>query len=177
MKLSKNFSLNELTKSQTAEREGINNNPSETQIEALQALCENILQPVRDHYGMPVVISSGFRSAQLCIKIGSSITSQHTAGQAADFELFGISNQELAHWIDKNLNYDQLILEFWNPEDKNSGWIHCSYKNPEENRKEFLRAYRDTNGKTKYEKYSYIKFAGKAPTQDELTDMYAEKGI
>ena len=177
MKLSKSFSLNELTKSQTAEREGINNNPGETQIEALQRLCENILQPVRDHYGMPVVVSSGFRSAQLCLKIGSSINSQHTAGQAADFEIFGISNQELAQYIDKNLDYDQLILEFWNPEDKNSGWIHSSYKNPEENRKEFLRAYRDTNGKTKYEKYSYIKFAGETPTQEELTDMYAEKGI
>jgi zinc D-Ala-D-Ala carboxypeptidase len=177
MKLSKSFSLNELTKSQTAEREGINNNPGEAQIEALQRLCENILQPVRDHYGMPVVVSSGFRSAQLCLKIGSSINSQHTAGQAADFEIFGISNQELAHYIDKNLDYDQLILEFWNPEDKNSGWIHCSYKNPEENRKEFLRAYRDTNGKTKYEKYSYVKFAGENPTQGELTDMYSDKGV
>ena len=85
MKLSKSFSLNELTKSQVAEREGINNNPGETQIESLQRLCENILQPVRDHYGMPVVVSSGFRSAQLFLKIGSSINSQHTAGQAADF--------------------------------------------------------------------------------------------
>jgi zinc D-Ala-D-Ala carboxypeptidase len=177
MKLSKSFSLNELTKSQTAEREGINNNPGETQIEALQRLCENVLQPVRDHYGMPVTVSSGFRSAQLCIKIGSSINSQHTAGQAADFEIFGISNQELAHYIDKNLDYDQLILEFWNPEDKNSGWIHCSYKNPEENRKEFLRAYRDENGKTKYEKYSYIKYGGQEPTKDDLDNMMMDKGI
>ena len=177
MNLTRNFTLSELIKSDTAIRKGINNNPNAGQIEKLKLLCENILQPVRDHYGMPVVVSSGFRSAQLCIKIGSSINSQHTAGQAADFEIFGISNQELAHYIDKNLDYDQLILEFWNPEDKNSGWIHCSYKNPEENRKEFLRAYRDTNGKTKYEKYSYVKFAGENPTQDELTDMYAEKGI
>ena len=150
MKLSKSFTLNELTKSQTAEREGINNNPSESQIEALQRLCENVLQPVRDHYGMPVTVSSGFRSAQLCQRIGSSINSQHALGQAADFEIFGISNQDLAHWIDKNLDYDQMILEYWNPDDKNSGWVHCSYKNPEENRKEFLRAYRDDKGKTHY---------------------------
>ena len=177
MRLSKSFTLNEMVKSQTAEREGINNNPSESQIEALQRLCENILQPVRDHFGMPVTVSSGFRSAQLCQRIGSSINSQHASGQAADFEIFGISNQELAHWIDKNLDYDQMILEFWNPEDKNSGWVHCSYKNPEENRKEFLRAYRDENGKTKYEKYSYIKYAGQQATADEINDMYAEKGI
>jgi len=177
MKLSKSFTLNELTKSQTAEREGINNNPSESQLEKLQRLCENILQPVRDHFGMPVVVSSGFRSAELCVKIGSSINSQHTKGEAADFEIFGVSNQELAHWIDKNLDYDQMILEFWNPEEKNSGWIHCSYKNPEENRKEFLRAYRDENGKTKYEKYSYIKYAGQDASKEEVNDMYAEKGI
>jgi len=177
MKLSKSFTLNELTKSQTAEREGINNNPSESQIEKLQRLCENILQPVRDHFGMPVVVSSGFRSAELCVKIGSSINSQHTKGEAADFEIFGVSNQELAHWIDKNLDYDQMILEFWNPEEKNSGWIHCSYKNPEENRKEFLRAYRDENGKTQYEKYSYIKYAGQDASKEEVNDMYAEKGI
>ena len=177
MNLSKSFTLNELTKSQTAEREGINNNPGETQIEALQRLCENILQPVRDHFGKPVTVSSGFRSGELSLKVGSSVKSQHTVGQAADFEIFGISNQDVAHWIDKNLDYDQLILEFWNPEDKNSGWIHCSYKNPEENRKEFLRAYRDTNGKTKYEKYSYVKHAGENPTQGELTDMYSDKGV
>lgn len=177
MKLSKSFTLNELTKSQTAEREGINNNPSEAQIEALQRLCENILQPVRDHYGMPVVVSSGFRSAQLCIKVGSSINSQHTLGQAADFEIFGISNQDLAHWIDKNLDYDQMILEYWNPDDKNSGWVHCSYKNPEENRKEFLRAYRDDKGKTHYEKYSYIKYNNQTPTKDELDNMMMSKGI
>jgi hypothetical protein len=155
MKLSKNFSLKELVASQTAERKGINNNPNEDQIDALQKLCENILQPVRDHYATPVTVSSGFRSPELCTAIGSSLTSQHSLGQAADFEIFGVSNQELAHWIDKNLDYDQLILEFWKPEEKNSGWIHCSFKNKDDNRKQFLRAYRDDNGKTKYEEYSY----------------------
>ena len=155
MRLSKSFTLRELVKSQTAEREGINNNPSEAQIEALQRLCENILQPVRDHYGMPVTVSSGFRSAQLCTRIGSSINSQHASGQAADFEIFGVSNQELVIWIDQNLDYDQMILEFWKgPDEPNSGWVHVSYKK-EGNRKELLRAFRNQFGKTQYEKYEY----------------------
>ena len=90
MKLSKNFSLKEMTASQTAERKGINNNPNDDQITSLQKLCENILQPVRDHYGKVVSVSSGYRSPELCVKIGSSLKSQHAKGQAADFEIFGV---------------------------------------------------------------------------------------
>ena len=115
MKLTQNFSLNELVKSQVAERKGINNNPSPTQIENLQALAENILQPVRDHFQLPVIISSGFRCAELCIAIGSSINSEHCADNnsaAADFEIPGIDNKELAEWIRDNLIWNQLILEF-----------------------------------------------------------------
>ena len=153
MKLSKNFSLKELTTSQTAERKGINNNPNEDQINGLQRLCENILQPVRDEYATPVTVSSGFRSPELCVAIGSSTNSQHAKGQAADFEIFGVSNQELAHYIDKNLDYDQLILEYWKPEEPNSGWIHCSYKSPTDNRKQTLRAFRNDQGKTQYVEY------------------------
>ena len=155
MRLSKSFTLSEMVKSQVAEREGINNNPSEAQIEALQRLCENVLQPIRDHYGMPVTVSSGFRSALLCTRIGSSINSQHASGQAADFEIFGVSNQELVIWIDQNLDYDQMILEFWKgPDEPNSGWVHVSYKK-EGNRKELLRAFRNQFGKTQYEPYKY----------------------
>ena len=80
MRLSKNFTLKELVQSQTAARKGINNNPSEDQIEGLQRLCENILQPIRDQFGMPVTVTSGFRSAQLCTAIGSSVNSQHAKG-------------------------------------------------------------------------------------------------
>ena len=69
-----------------------------------------------------------------------------------------------------------MILEFWNPDEPNSGWVHCSYKSPEENRKEFLRAYRD-NGKVHYEKYSYIKYGGQTATKEEVNEMYADKGI
>ena len=91
MLLSKNFSLLELTKSQTAERKGIDNKPTAEHIENMVALCENILQPVRDQYGS-FIVSSGYRCPELCIAIGSSKDSQHAQGQAADFEVAGVSN-------------------------------------------------------------------------------------
>jgi zinc D-Ala-D-Ala carboxypeptidase len=150
MKLTENFSLNELTKSQTAERKGIDNTPSAEHQDNLKSLCEMILQPIRDHFGQVVSVSSGYRSQELCVAIGSSTQSQHAKGQASDFEIFGISNKELADYIDQNLDYDQLILEYWKGEDEpNSGWVHCSYTNGN-NRKQYLRAYKE-NGSTKYE--------------------------
>jgi len=150
MKLTENFSLNELTKSQTAERKGIDNTPSTEHQENLKSLCEMILQPIRDHFGQVVSVSSGYRSQELCVAIGSSTQSQHAKGQASDFEIFGISNKELADWINENLDYDQLILEYWKGEDEpNSGWVHCSF-NTQGNRKQYLRAYKE-NGSTKYE--------------------------
>ena len=149
MKLSDNFSLLELTKSQTAERKGINNTPEPHHQENLKSLCTHILQPVRDRFERVVSVSSGYRSEELWLAIGSKITSQHAKGQAADFEIFGLSNQELAIWIHENLEYDQLILEYWKKEDPNSGWVHCSY-NVNVNRKQYLKAYKE-NGRTKYE--------------------------
>tara|TARA_R100001443_G_scaffold54442_1_gene65888 strand:- start:413 stop:871 length:459 start_codon:yes stop_codon:yes gene_type:complete len=150
MKLTENFSLNELTKSQTAERKGIDNTPSTEHQENLKSLCEMILQPIRDHFGQVVSVSSGYRSPELCVAIGSSTQSQHAKGEASDFEIFGVSNKELADYIDQNLDYDQLILEYWKGEDEpNSGWVHCSYTNGN-NRKQYLRAYKE-NGSTKYE--------------------------
>ena len=149
MKLSDNFSLLELTKSQTAERKGIDNTPSPEHQENLKLLCAHILQPVRDRFERVVSVSSGYRSEELCLAIGSKITSQHAKGQAADFEIYGLSNQELATYIKENLDYDQLILEYWTPESPNNGWIHCSY-NVNVNRKQYLRAYKN-EGKTKYE--------------------------
>ena len=149
MKLTANFSLNELTKSQTAERKGIDNTPSAEHQENLKKLCENVLQPVRDHFEQVVSVSSGYRSPELCTAIGSKITSQHAKGQAADFEIFGTSNKELADYINENLDYDQLILEYWNESDPNSGWVHCSYSEGN-NRNQYLRAYKE-DGKTKYE--------------------------
>ena len=149
MRLSTNFSLLELTKSQTAERKGIDNTPSPVHQDNLKSLCTSILQPVRDHFSRVVSVSSGYRSEELCLAIGSKTTSQHAKGQAADFEIYGLSNKELADWINKTLNYDQLILEYWKEEDPNSGWVHCSYKS-EGNRKQYLKAYKE-NGRTKYE--------------------------
>ena len=140
MNLSRNFTLQELIKSDTAIRLDINNNPNSGQIEKLKDLCENILQPVRDHFGR-VKGTSGFRSEQLCLKINSSVNSQHARAEAADFEVMGTDNAELADWINKNLDYDQLILEFYTPGEPNSGWIHCSYV-PEGGRKQFLHAYK-----------------------------------
>jgi hypothetical protein len=139
MNLSKSFTLNELTKSQEASRLGITNIPNEEQILNLKILCEKILQPIRDFYGMPVSVSSGFRSPELCKAIGSSSTSQHTRGEAADFEIFSIANKALAEFIVANLDFDQCILEFWNENEPNSGWVHCSYSS-KYNRRQYLKA-------------------------------------
>ena len=148
MDLSKNFTLNELTKSQEALRYGIDNTPNKEHIENLKILCEKILQPLRDYYGLPVSISSGYRSVPLCVAIGSSPSSQHTRGEAADFEIFSIPNKDLADFIVSNLNYDQCILEFWNENEPNSGWVHCSYS-ANGNRKQYLKAQK-IDGKIVY---------------------------
>ena len=148
MKLSLNFSLKELTASQTAERKGINNTPTEEHIENLKLLCENILQPTRDEWGI-ISVSSGYRSPELCLAIGSSERSQHAKGQAADFECHRVDNKMLFEWITNELDYDQAILEFYNGT-PDSGWIHVSY-NKDGNRKQKLRAFRNDAGKTQYE--------------------------
>ena len=147
MNLSRNFTLSEMTKSDTAIRKGINNNPNAEQIEKLKTLCEKILQPVRDHFGR-VKVTSGFRSVELCQAIGSSVNSQHAKAEACDFEVIGVDNAELADWIHRELEWDQLILEFYTPGEPNSGWIHCSVTEGMP-RKSFLHAFR-SEGKTKY---------------------------
>jgi len=150
MKLSKNFSLAEMCKSQTATRMGLDNNPSENEVENLRLLCERVLQPIRDHFNHVVTISSGYRNAILSRKIGSSEKSQHCKGEAADFEIFGTPNNELSDWIKENLMFDQLILEYYTPGEPNSGWVHVSYnKDINLNRKEYLMAIKE-NGSTKY---------------------------
>ena len=151
MKLTANFSLDELIKSQVAERKGINNNPSPAQIENLKALAVNILQPIRSQFDKPLIISSGFRCPELCLEIGSSIHSEHCADKksaAADFEIPGVDNKELAEWIQSNLEYNQLILEFYKEGEPSSGWVHCSYST-DLNKKQSLIAYRQ-DGKVQY---------------------------
>jgi len=143
--------LDEMTKSDIAERKGINNNPSPKQIDNLKALAVNILQPVRSEFDKPLIIRSGFRCAELNIEIGSSINSQHCADNnsaAADFEIPGVDNKELAQWIRDNLIWDQIILEFYKEGEPSSGWVHCSYSS-DLNRKQSLIAYRE-DGKVKY---------------------------
>jgi len=149
MKLSPNFTLQELIFSEIAIRKGIPNDPNVQQIEALRVLCINILQPIRDYFKMPLSVSSGYRSVELCEAISSSRASQHARGEAADFEIFGVHNKEVSDWIVKNLDYDQCILEFWNSDDPNSGWIHCSYTLDRQNRREYLKAQK-IDGKIVY---------------------------
>jgi zinc D-Ala-D-Ala carboxypeptidase len=120
MNLSPHFTLAEMTASDTAKKRGIANSPSASQIAALVALCENVLEPVRKQFGKPVRVTSGFRIW--------TPTSQHGKGEAADFEVIGVPNIEVARWIRDNLRFDQLILEAWNKDDPNAGWIHCSYR-------------------------------------------------
>jgi len=142
MKLSKNFSLAEFTKSQAALRLGIDNSPGPLDIQALEQLCKYVLQPVRDYFG-PVIINSGFRSEDLNTAIGGSMMSQHCFGQAADIECPNHSNYDVAAWISKNLPFDQLILEFYTPGDPSSGWIHVSWKNETVNRTKVLTASKE----------------------------------
>tara|TARA_R100000734_G_C3253374_1_gene54211 strand:+ start:192 stop:656 length:465 start_codon:yes stop_codon:yes gene_type:complete len=149
MKLSENFTLSEMTKSQTAIRKNIDNTPTDEHIENLKYVADNLLQPIRDHFGKPVTVSSGYRSVDLCEAIGSSSRSQHAKGEAADFEIGGIDNKELGLWIQDNIEYDQLILEFYNDGDPNSGWIHCSMVKDREPRKSTLKAIKN-NGQTQY---------------------------
>lgn len=144
--LTPHFSLFEMTRTNVRE----DNTPSPEVVAALKALCENILEPLRDAIGKPIHVSSGYRSKAVNTAIGGSKTSQHMKGEAADFECFGIPNAELAQKIiDLDLPFDQLILEFYTPGIPQSGWIHCSYRNNGKNGKQVLTALR-INGKTVY---------------------------
>lgn len=134
MKLSQHFTLQELTKSSTALRLRIVNDPGALEIENLKQVCIFILEPVRTHYKIPFSPSSGYRCPNLNKAIGSKSTSQHVKGQAVDFELPGISNFEIASWMKQNLTFDQLILEFHQKEIPSSGWVHVSFVSPQTNR-------------------------------------------
>lgn len=139
MQISKHFSLAELTKSSTASRKNIDNTPDAEQIENLKAICENILEPLREYYeGRPIMITSGFRSKALSEAIGSSANSQHCKGEAIDFEIPGFDNRQVAAHIKNNFDYDQLISEYYITDIPDSGWIHVSYKKDGGNRKESL---------------------------------------
>ena len=148
MQLSKNFSLRELTRSQTAIRKGIRNEPDQEQLMNLVALTVKILQPCRDKFGA-ISINSGLRVLELNRAIGSGDKSQHTRGEAADFETNSVSNFKLADLIEANLEFDHLLLEYPG-RDPRDGWVHCSY-NRLGNRGQILTAVKE-KGKTVYKR-------------------------
>lgn len=138
MNLSAHFTLEEFTKSQAGERFGIANVPDEKQIACMKRLCEKVLEVVRLNLG-PVHVNSGFRSLEINGLIGGASSSQHCKGEAADIEIPGIANGDLARWIEKHCEYDQLILECYKPGVPTSGWVHVSFKSVD-NRKSELTA-------------------------------------
>ena len=148
MQLTNNFSLAEMVKSDTALRHDMDNTPEEAEIENLKRLCEKVLQPVREHFKTGVKVNSGFRHPDVNAKVGGSKTSDHCKGQAADIEIPGIPNADLAVWIMDNLEYTQLILEFYTPGVPDSGWVHVSY-DPANLKKQNLTATKQ-GGKTVY---------------------------
>lgn len=148
MNLSPNFTLQELTKSETALRHNLPNDPTPEVIENLRVLCEKVLQPVREHYGKGVKVNSGYRAPEVNAAVGGSKTSDHCKGQAADIEIPGVPNHELAEWIEKNLSFTQLILEFYTRGIPDSGWVHVSY-DPANLKKQSMTAVKE-NGKTVY---------------------------
>ena len=136
--LSEHFSLIEMTKSQSALRLGLDNNPNPKAAAALANLCEQVLEPVRRHFDRPVIINSGYRAPAVNKAIGGKPTSQHCKGEAADLEIPGVDNMDVYKWITANCGYDQLILEYYTGEPQ-SGWVHVSYVSPDDNRHERLR--------------------------------------
>ena len=127
MQLSKHFSLEEMTKSQTASRKGIDNTPTQEVVENLKLLCENVLEYIRVRFGKPITVNSGYRGPALNKAIGGAKNSQHMTGQAADIEIIGVDNKVLFNWIKDNVEFDQLILEYYKEGVPDSGWVHVSW--------------------------------------------------
>ena len=146
--LTQNFSLHELTKSETALRYDMPNDPGSVEIANLVDLAAKVLQPIRDHYAKGVKINSGFRHPDVNAKVGGSRTSDHCKGMAADIEIPGVANAELAEWVKDNLEFTQLILEFYTPGIPDSGWVHVSY-DPNNLKKQVMTAAKQ-GGKTVY---------------------------
>lgn len=154
MQLSKNLSLAEVTRSETAKRRGVSNMPTEAHIANFKLLAEKVFQPIREHFAVPIHISSGYRSAALNKAVGGSATSQHCTGEAIDIDMdgsaSGVTNAQVFNYIKDKLEFDQLIWEFGT--DKNPDWVHVSYESTGKQRKQILKAVR-ANGKTSYLPY------------------------
>jgi putative chitinase len=147
--LTEHFTLEELTVSPTAKRLGLANTPTPEHIENMRYCCEKILEPVRAKFG-PVTVNSSYRAPRVNAAVGGSKTSQHVNGQAIDFEVKGVDNKTVADWVADNLEFDQVILEFYSAGDKNSGWVHASIKKEGGNRKQRLIATKSKAGGTSY---------------------------
>jgi hypothetical protein len=152
MQLSKNLDLSEVIRSETAKRKGISNMPTPEHIENFKKLAENVFQPIRDYFGVPIRISSGYRSKALNTAIGGSLSSQHCQGEAIDIDMDGttVTNAQIFNYIKDNLIFDQMIWEFGT--DKNPDWVHVSYESTGKQRKQILKAIK-INGKTSYVPY------------------------
>ena len=154
MKLSEHLDLSEVTRSDMAKRKGISNMPTPEHLENFKKLAENIFEPIRKHFGVPILISSGYRSKALNTAIGGSLTSQHCSGEAIDIDMDGssngVTNKMVFDYIKSNLNFDQLIWEFGTKDAPD--WVHVSYESTGKERKQILRAVK-SGGKTTYQPY------------------------
>lgn len=155
MKLSEHLDLSEVIRSESAKRLGINNMPGQNDIANLKAIAENIFEPIRAHFRVPIRISSGYRSPILNKAIGGATNSDHTRGEALDIDMdgspHGISNADVFSFIRKKLDFQQLIWEFG--DNKNPDWVHVSFKASGGNKKQVLRALK-IKGKTTYTPYN-----------------------
>jgi hypothetical protein len=151
MQISKHLSLAEVSRSETAKRKGINNTPSGEHLANFKKLAEKVFEPIREHFKVPIHISSGYRSRELNSAIGGSATSQHCSGEAIDIDMdgssSGVSNKDVFDFIKDKLEFDQLIWEFGT--DNNPDWVHVSYESTGKQRKQILKAIR-SGGKTSY---------------------------
>ena len=154
MQLSKHLSLAEVTRSDSAKRNGISNEPTPAHLENFKLLAEKVFEPIREHFKVPIHISSGYRSLALNKKIGGSLTSQHCSGEAIDIDMdgsaSGVTNAQVFKYIKDNLNFDQLIWEFGTS--SNPDWVHVSYESTGKQRKQILKAVK-VGGKTSYVPY------------------------
>ena len=152
MQLSKNLALAEVIRSETAKRKGISNMPTPQHIENFKKLAENVFQPIREHFGVPIHISSGYRSKALNTAVGGSLSSQHCSGEAIDIDMDGtaITNKQIFDFIKDNLTWDQMIWEFGT--DANPDWVHVSYESTGKQRKQILKAVKSGKG-TSYVPY------------------------
>lgn len=143
MKLGRFFTLAELTRSPTAKAMGINNEPPREVIDRLRLLVVHVLDPLREALGRPITVTSGYRSPAVNLRVGGASSSQHVLGEAADIECAGVSTAALARKVlELRLPYDQLILEFHDPETPSSGWVHVSHRASGVQRGQSLRATR-----------------------------------